>query len=133
MLGPTAHLPAMWYLSLVRDGQLFAPYDLAVSTACLCPPQGSQGGQRSAQHNVQREKSLPECFPALSFHRPSHTHTHIMLATYCLFLHTIWGFSQGYVKFSNPSELSSGGHPVSHVSSSSFLGDIGNYCHNPRA
>lgn len=73
--GPTAHLPATWYLSLVRDGQLFAPYDLAVSTACLHPPQGNQGDQRSTQNNVQREKSLPECFPALSFHQPSAMHT----------------------------------------------------------
>lgn len=25
--GPTAHLPAMWYLFLVMVGQLLAPYD----------------------------------------------------------------------------------------------------------
>lgn len=57
----------MWYLLLVKAGQLFAPCDLAVFYWLPAPLWGSQGGQRSTRNNVESKMSLPECFPALSF------------------------------------------------------------------
>lgn len=79
-------------------------------SSCLCLLQGSQGGQRSTQNNVEREKSLLECFLALFSSAICHSYT--LLATHVC---SSRGLSQDYIKFFNPSGLSLGRHPASCV------------------